>query len=85
MSLAIWLMDDGYKRNDCSAIRLNTDSFCHEEQKSLADCLSENFHIKSRIHKKGKWFNIYLPKVEAKKFKELVKPYVLPSFKYKLL
>jgi hypothetical protein len=27
VSLAIWLMDDGYKRNDCAAIRLNTDTF----------------------------------------------------------
>ena len=85
ISLAIWLMDDGYKRNDCAAIRLNTDAFTNDEQRLLIQCLQSNFKIKSQIHKKGKWFNIYIPKGEAKKFCELVKPYILPSFKHKLL
>lgn len=85
ISLAIWLMDDGYKRNDCAAIRLNTDAFSFDEQVRLAQCLQKNFKIKSQIHKKGKWFNIYLGKGEAEKFCGLVKPYILPSFRYKLL
>ena len=85
ISLAVWLMDDGYKRNDCAAIRLNTDAFSFDEQVKLAQCLQKNFKIKSHIHKKGKWFNIYLPKGEAKKFCGLIKPYILPSFRYKLL
>ena len=85
ISLAIWLMDDGYKRNDCAAIRLNTDAFSYDEQKNLVQCLNANFKIKSQIHKKGKWYNIYIPKGEAKKFCMLTKPYILPSFKHKLL
>ncbi len=85
ISLAIWLMDDGYKRNDCAAIRLNTDAFTYEEQKMLIKCLRENFEISSRIHKKGKWYNIYIPKGEAKEFSALVEPYILPSFRHKLL
>jgi hypothetical protein len=78
-------MDDGYKRNDCAAIRLNTDAFSCEGQINLVQCLYANFKIKSQIHKKGKWFNIYIPKGEAKNFSLLVEPYVLPSFKHKLL
>ena len=31
LSLAVWFMDDGYKRNDCNALRLNTDSFTKDE------------------------------------------------------
>ncbi len=85
LSVAIWLMDDGYKRNDCAAIRLNTDAFNLSEQRLLIQCLWENFKIKSHLHKKGKWFNIYIPKREAEKFNVYVKPYVLPSFKHKLL
>jgi hypothetical protein len=85
ISLAIWLMDDGYKRNDCAAIRLNTDAFNYNEQQLLVDCLHQNFQIKSQIHKKGKWYNIYIPKGEANKFCQLAKPYILPSFKHKLL
>ncbi len=85
ISLAVWFMDDGYKRNDCAAVRLNTDAFTYSEQKLLIRCLEKNFKIKARIHKKGKWFNIYIPKDEADKFCRLVKPYILPSFRYKLL
>ncbi len=85
ISLAVWFMDDGYKRNDCAAIRLNTDAFSIDEQSMLVRCLGKNFKIMARIHKKGKWFNIYLPKGEAKKFSDLIKPYILPSFRYKLL
>ena len=85
ISLAIWLMDDGYKRNDCAAIRLNTDAFSYVEQQLLIKCLRQNFKIKSQIHRKGKWYNIYIPKGEANKFCALVEPYILPSFRYKLL
>jgi len=85
VSLAIWLMDDGYKRNDCAAIRMNTDSFNYDEQLMLIRCLWKNFKIKSHLHKKGKWFNIYLPTEEAKKFCQQVNHYILPSFKHKLL
>jgi hypothetical protein len=85
LSLAIWLMDDGYKRNDCAAIRLNTDAFNHEEQQLLVKCLRQNFRINSQVHKKGKWYNIYVPKGEASKFCVLVEPYILPSFRHKLL
>ena len=85
ITLAVWLMDDGYKRNDCAAIRLNTDSFSYDENRKLIRCLEKNFKIKSHLHRKGKWFNIYIPKHEALKFSFLVKPYVLPSFRHKLL
>lgn len=32
LSLAVWFMDDGYKRSDCNALRLGTDSFTKDEQ-----------------------------------------------------
>lgn len=35
LSLAVWFMDDGYKRNDCNAFRINTDSFTEREQNVL--------------------------------------------------
>jgi len=85
ISLAIWFMDDGYKRNDCAALRLSTDAFSYEGQLRLIQCLRKNFKIISRLHKKGNWFNIYIPKDEARKFCIKVKPYILPSFRHKLL
>ena len=84
LSLAVWFMDDGYKRNDCNAFRLNTDSFGKSEQQMLREVLEKNFGIDSTLHKKGKWWNIYIPRKSSKRFVELVQPYVIPSLRYKI-
>jgi hypothetical protein len=84
LSLAVWFMDDGYKRNDCNALRINTDSFIRKEQKLLQQCLRTNFGIDAKIHRKGKFWNIYIPEPEVRDFCKLVKPYVLPKMRYKI-
>ncbi|TSC91615.1 MAG: homing endonuclease [Parcubacteria group bacterium Licking1014_17] len=84
LSLAVWVMDDGYKRNDCNALRLNTDIFSYQEQQMLVDCLKMNFGIVAAIHKKGKTFNIYIPERSSQKFCEIIKPYILDSLLYKV-
>lgn len=84
LSLAIWFMDDGYRRNDCNAFRLGTDSFSKEEQILLQEVLSKNFGIETKIHKKGKYWNIYIPERESKKFVGIIKPYIIPKFEYKI-
>ncbi len=84
LSIAVWYMDDGYKRNDCNAIRLNTDAFSGSDQRRLPLMLEKNFGIKSALHRKGKYWNIYIPQGFAKKFVELVRPYIVPTLKYKI-
>ena len=84
LSLAVWFMDDGYKRNDCNAFRLGTDSFNLEEQKLLQNVLKMNFGIETKMHKKGKYWNIYIPERESKKFVRIIKPYIIPKLKYKI-
>lgn len=84
LSLATWFMDDGYKRNDCNAFRLGTDSFTKEEQILLQEVILKNFGIETKVHKKGKYWNIYIPERESKKFVKIVKPYIIPKFKYKI-
>jgi hypothetical protein len=84
ISLAVWFMDDGYKRNDCNAFRLNTDSFLKQEQLQLIEVLKKNFNIESTLHKKGKHWNIYIPQRSSKRFVEIVKPYIIPSLEYKI-
>ena len=84
LSLATWFMDDGYKRNDCNALRISTDSFTLEEQQLLVKCLKDNFDIDSTIHKKGETYNIYIPEKSSKKFCELIKPHFLDSLLYKV-
>ena len=84
LSLATWFMDDGYKRNDCNAFRLGTDSFTKDEQDILQSVLKSNFGIESNVHKKGKYWNLYIPERESKKFVALIKPYIIPSLTYKI-
>ncbi len=84
LSLAVWFMDDGYKRNDCNALRINTDSFTTNEQKILQKCLVKNFRIKTKLHRKGKYWNIYIPNSEAKKFCKIIKPFIITELRYKI-
>lgn len=84
ISLAVWYMDDGYKRNDCKALRLNTDCFSLKEQEILRSLLIKNFKVQSALHRKGKTWNIYIPSREVDKFCRILTPYILPSMRYKL-
>lgn len=84
LSLAVWLMDDGYKRNDCDALRLSTDCFLYKEQLILQKCLDRNFGIRSAIHKKGATWNIYIPSTQMNVARALLAPHIIPSMSYKL-
>ena len=84
LSLAIWFMDDGYKRNDCNAFRLNTDAFSQREQFLLQKVLEKNFGIQTALHKKSNTWNIYIPETSAKKFVEIIRGFIIPSMTYKI-
>lgn len=84
LSLAVWIMDDGYRRNDCCAMRINCESFSLEEQKILQNCLRSNFGLNSRIHGKGKYWNLYIPSSEFRKLNKIVAPYFHSSMMYKI-
>jgi hypothetical protein len=83
-ALAVWFMDDGGRRNDCYGLFLNTLSFTREEHQILQECLLDNFRIETRIHWIEDGFRIYIPSKEARKFCEIIYPYIIPSMLYKL-
>ncbi|MBI1957404.1 MAG: hypothetical protein HYS44_03025 [Candidatus Niyogibacteria bacterium] len=84
LSTAVWYMDDGYKRNDCNAFRLSTDAFSVNNQKRLQHLLTKNFGVASTLHKKGFYWNIYIPNKQSQRFLEVIKPYIHKSLKYKI-
>ena len=84
LSLAVWFMDDGGRRNDCYGLFLNTLSFTKAEHELLRKSLRNNFEIDSRLHWIQDGYRIYIPSKSAKRFCEIVDPYILPSMKYKL-
>lgn len=81
--LAIWYMDDGSKTNK-NDVYLNCQQFDLKSQKRLLHQL-RLFKIKARINKDKKYFRIRIKKESLKDFFQLIKPYIHPSMKYKLL
>lgn len=84
LSLAVWFMDDGGRRNDSYGLFLNTLSFTKSEHTLLQQCLRENYSLDSRLHWIQDGYRIYIPSKDARHFCELVHPYILPSLQYKL-
>ncbi len=84
LSLAVWYMDDGGKRNDSYGLFLNTLSFSYHEHEILKECLEKNFSLETRIHWIQCGYRLYVPSKEAKRFCEIVNPYILPIMRYKL-
>jgi hypothetical protein len=84
LSLAVWFMDDGGRRNDCYGLFLNTLSFTKTEQEMLQECLRKNFSLDSRLHWVQDGYRIYIPSASARRFCEIVYPYIIPSMQYKL-
>jgi hypothetical protein len=84
LSLAVWYMDDGGRRQDCHGMFLNTLSFVKAEQIKLQYCLQQNFGIKSRTHWISDGYRLYVPSSDAKKFCKIIGPYIIPSMQYKL-
>ncbi|MBI2338217.1 hypothetical protein HYU95_03440 [Candidatus Daviesbacteria bacterium] len=85
LTLAVWYMDDGFKRGDCSSLYLCTSGFKLEDQKFLQEILEKLYGFKTKIHFASKNARIYFPVQFAKEFCNLVRPFILPQFTYKLL
>jgi len=81
ISLAYWLMDDGSKSN--SSVYLNTQQFTLEDQKLLLNKLLE-LHINATLNKDKIYQRIRISVSSILVFKQMVLPFVLPEFRYKL-
>ena len=86
LALAVWYMDDGHRRTDCKALRLNTQGFLSKDIDRLIEVLYLNFGLEVRKHyvRKGQWV-IYFPRKTAQCFCDLIRCHVLPKMGYKLL
>lgn len=84
LALAIWIMDDGGKVG--KGLKLATNNFSKDEIKHLIYILNKKYNIKSTIHKTGAidQYNIYILSESMPILVNLIKPYIVPSMKYKL-
>ena len=81
-SLAYWAMDDGYKSTN--GFYFCTESFSIEENEILANILFSKFNLNCGIHKTTNGSRLYIKADSKNKLIELVKPYIVPVFNYKL-
>jgi hypothetical protein len=81
-ALAYWFMDDGSKKENTFV--LHTQGFEKHESEKLCEALKRNYNIVSNLHKDKDYWKIYINQQSAETFKDLVKPYVIDCFAYKL-
>jgi hypothetical protein len=82
-SLAVWIMDDGYKRNDCNALRINSQSYTRGEHEIIISALRK-FRITAKIQKHKESFVTYIPSAYMDQLRKVVRPYIIKSMKYKI-
>nr|QJE70575.1 putative site-specific DNA endonuclease [Stigeoclonium sp. HB201635] len=82
-AIAYWFMDDGsYENQTCM---LNTQGFEEKESQLLCDILLEKYGIEAALsNNKGKK-RIRIRTCSATVFRNLVEPYVIPHFRYRLI
>jgi hypothetical protein len=85
ISLAYWFMDDGYFSNKEKTFYLCTDNFTYIECQFLVKILQKKCNIKASVNvRNSTMWRIRISRQSVPLFRELVKPYLLPIFDYKL-
>jgi len=80
--MAVWFMDDGSKTYN--SYYLNTQGFDYLSQERLIEILKEQYGIKSSLNRDKIYYRIRVRTESAETLRKLVKPYVIPTMKYKL-
>lgn len=86
LSLAIWFMDDGsLKSKKHKTYNIHTLGYNRSDLLFVQDVLLEKFKIETSLHKqKNNTWRIYIKSSSAKKFREIIEPYVIKTMEYKL-
>lgn len=94
VGLAVWFMDDGYlsiqhhwkyKKLRYRRIIFSSLSFNLSEHKIIKNILFKKWGFDISIYKpKENLYGFYLKSKDTKRFIKMIKPYILPIFKYKI-
>lgn len=78
---SVWLMDDGAR--DKGRLRLNTQSFSHQENEPLLRILEATLGITATLNRDKNRFRLRVRAVSMPRIRQLTRPYMLPSMQYK--
>ena len=82
LTLAVWFMDDGSK--SYNTVYLNTQQFDKKNQEILKNFLFNKWNIKSTFNKDKKYLRLRIRVESIEKFKSLINPFIINSFRYKI-
>jgi len=83
LALAVWLMDDGAA--DYAGLTFQTHSFTRAETNRLAAVLRREYGLCTTIRaNRGSWI-VYVLAESIPRLREIVSPYILTEFEYKLI
>lgn len=88
--LAIAFMADGSRyvdkrwKGSKPSYRLHLNNLSYGDLMLIKQSLKKVFSLESNIHRKGDKFDLAIPNGFSDFFEEIVSPYILPSFQYKL-
>lgn len=80
--LAVWFMDDGCRSH--RALYLNTQQFDRDDQERLVKLLRERWGIDASLNRDRSYYRIRIAVRSVARFREVISPYLLPQFEYKL-
>lgn len=85
LALAIWIMDDGGKLNN--GLKIASNNFNYNEHLILINILKNKYNLDVSIIKSGykNQYNLYFNTNSMSNLINIVKPYIHPSMKYKLI
>jgi len=83
ISLAVWFMDDG-SRTKKGDFYLNSQQFSMNDQKKMLHALRV-IGIRARLNKDKKYHRIRIYKESIPKLIDIIKPWIVPSMKYKIV
>ena len=85
LALAVWFIDYGsFKSVHHRTYIIHALGYKEEDLALVKNVLQENFGIDAKLHRQYNRWRLYITSSSAKRFQQLVDPYVMPSLKYKL-
>ncbi len=87
LTLAIWVMDDGYLYKRDGHLFLYLPPYTQEEVERLIMALRHNFGLEAKYKEKkgGREHYLYFDRENTRRLIEIIKPHLIPSFREKLL
>lgn len=92
LAVAYWYMDDGWFKweGKSNTMRICTESFSHSGVDLLKEAVDKNLNIcltkqKKTLSNKSIGYRLYVNEKNSSAFRELIRPYLIDSMKYKVL